>query len=662
MGVAGGIIRLRVTGDAAKRGVELDSLLKGVVFHSEHFRELVEALPVALYTTDADGRITYFNAAAEALWGRAPVLGEEAWCGSWKLYWPDGRPMAHDECPMAQTLKTGNPVLGVKAIAERPDGTRFLFAPYPSPLFGPSGELTGAINMLFDISEWEAPEKALQHLAAIVQNSEDAIISKNLDGTITSWNAAAERLFGYKSEEIVGRSILVIIPEERRSEEAVIINRIRRGERIEHYETVRKRKNGTYVDVSLTVSPVKDRFGHVLGASKIARDISERKAQEELLKRQTRRLATLYRVSRILPRDLDLDRIVQSVVDVGTELSGAKFGAFLYNAIGEDGENRELCAYSGVPVSAYSQIDAPWNSSLLALALDGDEIIRSDDIRNDPRHAQSAPDFGMSEGLLPVTSYLAVPVVASNGTVLGGLFFGHDELGVFQEETESLIAAIALQAAVAIDNARLHRATEAEIAQRRRAERTNEFLINEIKHRVKNTLGTVQAIAVQTFRNAPPEERNAFIARLHALAGAHDLLTQREWGHIALSEMTARALSPFVDKKQSRIASSGADVDLSPNRALLIAMVLHELGTNAVKYGALSNDVGTVELAWGVAEKNGTRMLRLDWSEQGGPEVARPRHKGFGSRMIDHAIRGEQGVAEFAYAPQGLRCHVEIAI
>src|SRR3974390_896106 len=315
MGVAGGIIRLRVTGDAAKRGVELDSLLKGVVFHPEHFRELVEALPVALYTTDADGRITYFNAAAEALWGRAPVLGEEAWCGSWKLYWPDGRPMAHDECPMAQTLKTGNPVLGVKAIAERPDGTRFLFAPYPSPLFGPSGELTGAINMLFDISEWEAPEKALQHLAAIVQNSEDAIISKNLDGTITSWNAAAERLFGYKSEEIVGRSILVIIPEERRSEEAVIINRIRRGERIEHYETVRKRKNGTYVDVSLTVSPVKDRFGHVLGASKIARDISERKAQEELLKRQTRRLATLYRVSRILARDLDLDRIVQSVVD-----------------------------------------------------------------------------------------------------------------------------------------------------------------------------------------------------------------------------------------------------------------------------------------------------------------------------------------------------------
>ena len=111
----------------------------------------LEALPVAVYMTDPDGHITYFNEAAAELWGQAPELGSR-WCGSWRLYWSDGRPMAHDECPMAVTLREGRPVRGVEAILEKPDGRRVRFMPYPSPLRDETGRVTGAINLLMDLN------------------------------------------------------------------------------------------------------------------------------------------------------------------------------------------------------------------------------------------------------------------------------------------------------------------------------------------------------------------------------------------------------------------------------------------------------------------------------------------------------------------------------
>jgi PAS domain S-box-containing protein len=246
--------------------------------------ELLDALPVAVYMTDADGRITYYNEAAAELWGHRPQLGTSQWCGSWKLYWPDGRPLPHDQCPMALTLKESRPVRGLEAIAERPDGTRVNFLPYPTPLRDPSGRLVGAINLLMDITDRHADEMHAARLAAIVATSDDAIVSKTLEGRVTSWNAAAMRLFGYAPEEMIGQSITRIIPSELHAEEDRILAQLRRGERIDHYETVRVAKDGRRIDVSLCVSPLRDKSGRVVGASKIARDITERK-QAEMLQR-----------------------------------------------------------------------------------------------------------------------------------------------------------------------------------------------------------------------------------------------------------------------------------------------------------------------------------------------------------------------------------------
>jgi PAS domain S-box-containing protein len=244
--------------------------------------ELLEALPVAVYTTDAEGRITFYNQAAADLWGCRPELGSSQWCGSWRLYWPDGRLLPHADCPMAVALKEGRPVRDLEAIAERPDGTRVRFLPYPTPLRDSSGRLIGAINLLMDITDREDAALESAQLAAIVASSDDAIVSKTLDGTITSWNEGATRIFGYEASEMVGQPITKFIPPELHPEEKEILARLRRGERIQHYETARVAKDGRRVDVSLTVSPVRDRSGRVIGASKVGRDITERKRAEQM--------------------------------------------------------------------------------------------------------------------------------------------------------------------------------------------------------------------------------------------------------------------------------------------------------------------------------------------------------------------------------------------
>jgi len=362
--------------------------------------EIMDAVPVAIYMTDAHGRLTYFNPAAAKLSGRSPEIGTDQWCVTWKIFLSDGTPLRHDQCPMAVALTGGEAPAGMECMAERPDGTRFWFTPYPAVLRDAEGRVVGGINVLIDITERKnahrevseqfraivettpqcvkvvapdgtllfmnppglemlgascpaavigqsvynviAPEDQerfrvfnqmicggkrgslqfeivglkgarrhmethaapLQHadgttvhlavahditerkraegssflLSAVVDSSDDAIISKDLDGVISSWNKSAERLFGYTSEEAIGQTVAsLLIPEDRQEEEPDILARLRRGERVDHFETVRRRKNGSLIDISLTISPVKDLEGAIIGASKIARDITESK-------------------------------------------------------------------------------------------------------------------------------------------------------------------------------------------------------------------------------------------------------------------------------------------------------------------------------------------------------------------------------------------------
>ena len=250
----------------------------------EQSRAILDVLPVAIYATDADGCIVYYNEAASELAGRRPALGKDQWWVPWQQYTPDGVPLPHDQCPMAIALKEDRPLRSVEAMLRRLDGTCMPFLANPTPLHDSSGALVGAVNVLVEIGDLKAGESARAYLATIVESSDDAIISKNLDGIVTSWNRGAEAMFGYRASEMIGRPILVIFPPDRLLEEDRILARLRRGERIDHFETVRRRRDGRDIDVSVSISAVRDERGRLIGAAKIARDITEKKRAEALLR------------------------------------------------------------------------------------------------------------------------------------------------------------------------------------------------------------------------------------------------------------------------------------------------------------------------------------------------------------------------------------------
>jgi PAS domain S-box-containing protein len=261
-------------------------------------REVFEALPEAIYTTDASGLISFYNKAAAALWGAEPTLGEGEFYGLSKLYRPDGTPVPHNEWPMSVALKERRPVRGVEVIAERPDGTRIRLLACPSPILDATGVIVGAVNMLIELPDQSLMHEAALRHDAIVESSDDAIIAKDLNGVITNWNRGAQRLFGYTADEAIGKPIEMLIPLDRKDEEPDILRRIRLGERIEHYETIRRRKDGSLVEISLSVSPVKNREGRIIGAAKIARDITDRRQAEEqksmLIQEMDHRIKNLF--------------------------------------------------------------------------------------------------------------------------------------------------------------------------------------------------------------------------------------------------------------------------------------------------------------------------------------------------------------------------------
>ena len=308
-------------------------------------------------------------------------------------------------------------------------------------------------------------EAAASHLAAIVSSSGDAIISKDLQGIIRTFNKAAQRLFGYTAEEAIGKPVRLLIPADRIGEELGFLERIGRGETIDHYETVRQRKDGSLVDISLTISPIRDSGERIIGASKIARDITERT----------------------------------------------------------------------------------------------------------------------------------------------------------------------------------------------RIEKHNKLLLAEVNHRAMNLLAVVQAVVHQTARSDDPA---TFLLRLseriQGLAASQDLLVKNEWLGVEVADLVTAQLAHFKDLIGTRVLLDGPPARLKPAAAQGIGMALHELATNAGKYGALSNGVGQVRVCWHIAMAI-KPILFISWLETGGPSVAPPGRRGFGQMVIGRMVEAAvDGTASIDYQENGI--------
>jgi two-component sensor histidine kinase len=196
-----------------------------------------------------------------------------------------------------------------------------------------------------------------------------------------------------------------------------------------------------------------------------------------------------------------------------------------------------------------------------------------------------------------------------------------------------------------------------------RGELLQELLVEELNHRVKNTLAILQSIAAQTFRSASRPERDKFEGRLRALAEAHNLLSTEKWQGSDLQDVIGRVLQPYLLNNSERLRMFGPKVPLAPRPAVVLSMILHEIATNAAKYGALSNDTGTVTLDWEVIEEDAKRKLRLIWTEAGGPPVSAPVQRGFGSRLIERSARDQLGgEATVDFLPRGVVCTVTVAL
>jgi PAS domain S-box-containing protein len=413
-------------------------------------QSIFEGIQDAIYCHDLEFRITNWSPAAERMFGYTAqeILGQSVF-----ILIPDDRHAEKEK--LLQEVLNDRRINQYRTVRISRSNTQIPVSLSLSPIKDENGQIIGTSQIAHDISFEHQAEEKQSMLAAIIESSEDAIISKTLDGIITTWNKGAEHIFGYTEDEAVGQPVTILLPADRLSEEETIIASLLRGEKVGHIQTIRKTKDGRLLNISLAVSPIKNRDGVVIGASKVARNITSQKESEKLIAKHMERLELLNVVGRSINESLDLQQILQQVTDSTTKLTGAAFGAFFYNQVNQEGESYRLYTISGILREAFANFAMPRNTALFHPTFSGEGVVRSDDITQDPRYGKNAPFFGKPSRHLPVISYLAVPVKTKSGEVIGGLFFGHQEKAIFKEEHEELVLTVASQAAIAIENSML---------------------------------------------------------------------------------------------------------------------------------------------------------------------------------------------------------------
>jgi PAS domain S-box-containing protein len=606
------------------------------------YRDVLEALPIAVYVTDAEGKVIFFNRATAALAGREPELGKDRWCVTHSLYKPGGERLPPDSCPMAVALQEGRPVRGVSVVAERPDGSRVPVLPMPTPLFDGEGALAGGVNVLVDLSELRAVQEALARRA-----EEQAALYRFTD-----------RLFHARFLASAYEAALDAIQEAMRCERASILVCDEAG--VMRFVAWR----GLSSDYRRAVE------GHspwTAGQSDPepvwVRDIEETDESEALK-------------ATVLAEGIRGLAFIPLVADGGVV---GKFMVYHREAHDFAARERELA------LSIARQLGFSIEQKRHAEARrEMEEALR----QSEAKFRAIVDTTPECVTLIARDGRLIYMNAAGFGMVGTPALIGGCVYDVIAPEHREAFRAFNEKACdgepgslsfdfISFDGRRRHMETSAEpfrnsdgvvaqlavtrdVSERVRADRQRALLINELNHRVRNTLATVQSLAAQTLRGAEDglAAREMLESRLAALARAHDLLTQTQWRSADLREIVRRAISPF-DTDQGRFDIGGPDVRLWPGQVLALSIALHELATNAAKYGALTSPAGRVSIAWALSRGSQDEDLTLEWREFGGPRVTQPLRRGFGSRVIERSLALELGgAASIEYRPEGVAARI----
>ncbi len=564
-----------------------------------NYRELFYRSPLPMYTCDQEGYILSFNAAAEKLWETAPRIGQDKWCGAWELYHIDGSRMPAEQSPMAIALKEKRSIDGTEIIIKKPDySLRYLLA-YPQPMFDIAGKLIGGFSTMIDITDNKAAKEKQAILSAIVESSDDAIVSKDLNGFITSWNRSAQKIFGYSEKEMLGKHITILIPEELRAEEEVIIGRIRTGKKVDHFQTTRVTKYGKRLNISLTVSPIKNEKGEITGASKIARDITEQLQKQKSLEQYSQRLEILNSLGIQISAKLEDTSIIQLVTNATAEITGAAFGAFF--SCKEDNNAEPYCIkfLSGASKELFHTGLVQKNILQLKQAFGSKRVIRIENVLETDLDA-NGPHLEVLDKHTQILSYMAVPVMNASGNIFGGLFFGHPLPGVFTREHEELVKSIASQVSVALENSALFKEVK------KLSEKKDEF-IALASHELKTPLTTVngylqvlQSRVIDATTQLFVERSLSQIKKLNSLVSDLFDISKVEAGKLQLTyeafdlyqllQEIVETYQHSCSTHQVRLHYHGTDCVVEADMQR-IEQVIVNLITNAIKYSPNTDQV-----------------------------------------------------------------------
>ena len=436
------------------------------------------------------------------------------------------------------------------------------------------------------------PPLSAEHLSAIVENSSDAIISIDLDGRIESWNAAAQRIYGWSANEMIGRNVWPLIPEDRQDEEAAILERVRKGDLVSRFETIRMGKGGVEIPVAVTVSPIRNAAGEVIGASKIANDLREQYDLRQELQQSQQYFAALAQ---------NIPQLAWMADDKGW--------IFWYNQRWYD--------YTGTTLEQMQG----WGWR---------DVHHPDHLDRVVESIQHSWDTGEPwEDTFPLRGtdgnyrwFLsrAQPMRDKDGNVV--LWCG----------------------------------TNTDVTEQREANDRIRMLMREVNHRARNMLSTIQAIVHRSAKSANPELEASIINRIGALSANLDVLSESSWSGADVTAIVHSQIEHLAEKKEQVTIKGMNGIIFKPSVAEALGLAIHELATNAEKHGSLSTDKGSVIVDWRVEKKaDGEETFVLEWTESGGPPVEPTGHEGFGSIILSRYPRMVmQGEAMIHFAADGL--------